>query len=268
MTLATARLTRAFCILVVANSLLGCELATLIAEDEDEPGLDDGSFCTENDECESGTCTSSQLCAHSWCECPGDTCAGSGDPSPDCNKDWVCTDNKFFDGFREFFGGDPAENRGYCQAPCAPGCPEHYVCEGGQFCLPDRQWAAPVPTIQWTGAASGTLTGKSATETVTVEEDQAVVLSASATSPTKTDIQSLRWNLVTGSGTVESTEASVEVMVPAGSFLRAELSVLDERSRTGFASVIFEPCGGAGKTCGYEGSGCCNGCADATNTCM
>jgi hypothetical protein len=264
---ATARASRW---LIVVLGFGGCELAALVEDSKpDERGLDDGAVCTTNEECASALCTSSQLCAHSFCQCRGDACASAGDPSPDCNEDWVCTDNEsIFDGFREFFGGDPPENRGYCHAPCALGCPEHYTC-AGQFCTPDRDWAAPVPTIEWTGAASGRITGRSAQETVSVEENQTVTLTASAKSPTDADIQSLTWTLVTGSGErVESSEATVEMKVEAGSYQRAQLTILDDRARASVAYVVFEACGGPGKTCGYQGSGCCNGCDGETNSCM
>jgi hypothetical protein len=256
-------------LLVAASTFVGCELASLVAEatEEEDRGLADGAFCTADDECGSGRCTTYQLCAHSTCDCPGDACAETGDRSPDCHEDWVCTDNKFFDRFREFFGGDPRDDRGYCQAPCTPACPEHYVCNG-QFCLPDSNWTAPVATISWSGAVSGSVTGRNASESLAVEEGQTLMLSASATSPLDAKIETYRWILHTAQGTVESDQQAVEIAIEAGSFQRAELTVLDEKSRNGSASVIFEPCGGAGKTCGYQGSGCCNGCDDATDTCI
>jgi hypothetical protein len=62
--------------------------------------------------------------------------------------------------------------------------------------------------------------------------------------------------------------ATIETMIPTGDYRRVELDATDDQGRVGHISVIFEACVGADGTCGFSGSGCCNGCADATNTCM
>jgi hypothetical protein len=62
---------------------------------------------------------------------------------------------------------------------------------------------------------------------------------------------------------------AVAVTIPeGGSFTRAELTVTDAKMRAGLLYVVFEACSGTGGQCGYQGSGCCNGCDDASNLCQ
>jgi hypothetical protein len=101
--------------------------------------------------------------------------------------------------------------------------------------------------------------------TVTVEEGSTITLTGSATSPTGVAITSLEWTV--DGEPVELESPTIETTVD-DYFRTVELTVIDERSRIAIVWVTFEACTGAGGTCGYQGSGCCNGCDNATNTCM
>jgi hypothetical protein len=167
-----------------------------------------------------------------------------------------------------FFSGDQ-DNDGYCQLPCSAGCPDHYAC-GGQFCEPILGWTDPVPSVTWSGAAEGTLSGKDGSMTVNIEHAKTVSLVASATSPVDSAIKSFDWTLVNGDSgeRLMSSGENVDLMIdPGGSYRRAELTVTDAKLRASTMSVVFQSCSGAGEECGYQGSGCCNSCDSATNLC-
>jgi hypothetical protein len=246
----------------------GCELLPALGEKDEPKGDPDGAFCHENEDCESGFCTSEQLCAHSACECSGNTCGATGKEADPCAEDWVCTDaDSIFDGVEEFFGGHARKDKGYCQPLCQPECPEHYYC-AGTFCVPQVGWANPVPTIAWTGDAKGTYSGNG-THRVDLERGKSVTLEASASSPTDEPIRSYAWVRVTSRSQEPVMGQKLEITLGKDeSFARADLTVVDERSRATLMSVIFNGCTGPGDACGYEGSGCCNGCDREANTCM
>ena len=247
-----------------------CELAAIVAEDEEDEGKPDGARCREDEECRSGFCTSEELCAHSTCDCPGNTCGATGKATEPCAEHWVCMDaDSIFDGVEEFFGGHPRKDKGYCQPLCQPECPEHYYCKG-TYCAPQLGWADPVPSVVWSGAASGTKEGNGMTAEVQLERAKSVRLEGSASSPTDAAITSVSWKRVSSRGEEELVQGPVldVVLGVDDSFARAELTVTDERSRTAFLTVIFAACIGAGETCGYEGSGCCNSCDRTLNVCQ
>jgi hypothetical protein len=194
-----------------------------------------------------------------------------GEESQDCRDGWVCVRyDSIFDPLKEFFGGTPNPSDGYCQPSCAAGCPEHYVCDG-ELCSADQLWTIPAPTIAWSGAVVGELTGHEQMTTVVVEGGSTIILSGSATPTSGATVVGLSWTTTSSIGDYLYFDgATIETTVPlgAGDFRRVEFDATDDRGRVGHISVIFEACAGAGETCGYAGSGCCNGCADATNTCM
>jgi hypothetical protein len=229
---------------IVGLALLAGSACGLFGEEE----LTDGEVCTANDDCETGVCTSASLCSHSRCECPSGNCPTSGETSPDCRDGWVCVRyDSLFDPLKEFFGGTPNPSDGYCQPSCDAGCPEHYLCEG-ELCTPDAAWAAPEPTIAWSGAASGELTGRDQMMTVIVEEGSTITLTGSAVSPMDATIVSLTWTTVSGAGDYMSFEdATIETTVPlgAGSYRRVEFDAVDDRARSSRVTVIFEACSGA-----------------------
>jgi hypothetical protein len=237
------------------------------------PGLEgkdskiaDGERCDKDEDCESDVCTTAQLCAHSPCRCTGDACGPTGQESSACSDGWVCTDaTNGFDNVREFFGGEAPEDRGYCQPTCEATCPEHYVCQG-MFCSPTTDWANPIPTIAW---LDDSVSGNGQSKEVELEVGSTVTLRASASSPTDAAITRYSWTWTTNraSGEQEGTELDLTLDAEAG-FLRAQLLVTDERSRSSLVDVRFSSCLGAGATCGYEGSGCCKGCDRTANACM
>jgi hypothetical protein len=249
-------------VLALAVSAVGC---SVLGEEEK---LGDGARCANNEECGSGVCTTDELCAPSSCDCGGDTCQSGGERSGDCADGRVCvTSTSLVEDFGMFFSMEN-DNDGYCQLPCGAGCPEHHLCSS-DFCVPERGWADPVPTVTWSGATTGMLTGKDAIQMVPLERGQPVTLQATATSATNSEINSFAWNLVDESGVpVASMGETVELMIaPEGSFHRAELTVTDAKMRSSMLQVIFEGCTGSGEQCGYEGRGCCNDCDRATNVC-
>lgn len=237
----------------------------------DDDGPNDGEFCEEDGDCASERCTTANLCGHSFCKCDGHACGPEGQRVADCADGWVCVDTEsILDPVVDFFGGMPREDRGYCQPSCDTGCPEHYACDTeGRFCRPDTQWAAPVATIRWDGGAMGELRGDDESRTVEVEEGQTITLQGSAESPIGTEFSRQSWATTFGSGErAEFDTEGIEVVVPENSYVRVEFSVSDVNHRAANLAVIFDSCNGAGETCGYEGSGCCNGCDLETNVCM
>jgi len=255
-------------VLVLGIALAGIPGCGLFGDDE--PEQNDGEVCTRDDECSAGYCTIASLCAHTPCDCPSGSCAVGGEETGTCRDGWVCVGHEsIFEPVVDFFGGEPNDSDGYCIPRCADGCPEHYVCDG-ELCSPDEYWAYPAPTITWSGAASGEIVGRDAMITVPVEEGSTLALVGSASSPTGAAIMGFAWTTVSQAGDYAMQQgASIEVSVPMGqgSFRRAELTASDAQGRTGFATVIFEACLGAGTSCGYEGSGCCTSCDDATSSC-
>lgn len=246
-------------------ALLGASACGLFGEDE----LTDGQVCSADDDCSTGVCTAANLCSHSPCECPSGNCQAGGEQTSDCLDGWVCVSyESVFDPLEEFFGGMPNPSDGYCQPSCAAGCPEHYFCDG-DFCTPDVAWVAPVPTVAWSGAVSGELSGRDQSTTVIVEEGSTLTLTGSAVSPAGAAIASLTWTTVSGAGDSMSFEGpTIETTVEAGNYRRVELDAIDDRARSSRVAVIFEACIGAGATCGFSGLGCCNSCDGATNLCM
>jgi hypothetical protein len=249
---------------LLSSVCLGCS----ILPHEDEK-VADGEHCTDGKQCKSGNCTRDELCAATACDCPGDSCAANGEHSGDCEAAALCvTSTNVVEDIGQFFSGEQ-DNDGYCELPCDAGCPEHFAC-GGQFCVSILGWADPVPSATWSGAAIGSVSGQGAQMNVPLERGKLVTLTASATSPANASISSFAWSLVNESGSqTPSTGESVDVTIPpGGSFTRAELTVTDAKMRAGLLYVIFEACSGAGEQCGYQGSGCCNGCDDASNLCQ
>jgi hypothetical protein len=232
----------------------------------------DGSRCDVNDECKSGSCgKNSRLCSHSYCDCPGDTCASGGETSPDCSIGWKCVYFETVLGdIGEAFNIDRDRDGGYCRPTCAAGCPEHYVCQDGMFCSPDSHWADPIPSVTWSGAVAGAQGGRNGKAQVQLEQGQTVELNASAESPLGFPLQTFEWTVTYESRSQEQQSGrSISIMLDEKtSYARAELSVRDADYRTGLFTVTFDGCFGAGRTCGYQGSGCCSECDKTNNTCM
>jgi hypothetical protein len=232
-------------------------------------GLPDGAECEHAEECKSGGCNHNRLCAHSSCDCPGDTCTPGGEVSKDCQQGWLCVYYKsLFNGAASVFGIEGDLNGGTCQVPCVPACPEHYFCTG-QFCGADPYWANPVPSVSWSGAAEGTLSGNGQTAQVMLEQGKTVSLTASAVSPVEAALSSFAWTIVDSSGErVMSDGMQVDVTLDSSSFKRAELQVLDADTRAAQISVVYETCLGTGGACGYQGSGCCSACDADRKFCL
>jgi hypothetical protein len=261
-TMKSIALTLAFVLLGAA----GCEAF------DDEPDQSDGEVCSSDDECSTGVCTTASLCSHHACNCPSGSCAPAGEETDACRDGWVCVGyESIFAPVVDFFGGEPNEKDGYCVPRCEGGCPEHYLCNG-DLCSPDTLWPYPTPIISWSGVVSGELHGGDAVTTrVTVEEGSTLTLRGSAQSPDGTMITGLTWTTVSQAGdsmTIEGESLEITVPVGAGSYRRAELTAIDARGRAGIIDVVFDACFGAGTTCGYEGSGCCTSCDDASSTCQ
>lgn len=90
-----------------------------------------------------------------------------------------------------------------------------------------------------------------------------------AESPIDTGIDRKTWKTTLGTGEREEFDSdTIEVVVPDRSYVRAEFSASDANHRSANLTVIFESCNGVGEACEYQGSGCCNGCDSATNTCL
>lgn len=249
--------------------IAGCPTDSPFGEEEEE-GLPDGSQCEEDSQCKSRGCLHAKLCGPSYCTCPGEGCPEGGEPSSDCSDNAVCVYYEdIFESFGEVFNVEHDMNGGYCRALCEKGCPEHFVCGGdGRYCEPDREWAAPVPTIEWSGAAMGMLSGRSGQSSAQIEYGEPVTVTGSATSPLGKDVI-LEWNIVTSHEQMRTQSESVTVSVEPGlSYTRVELYATDDEGRGALIEVSFDGCSGSGTQCGYEGSGCCNGCDRDANTCM
>lgn len=254
----------------VSVALLAWLAAACIAAPlgSEKSGLADGARCKHDEDCRSHGCNHNLLCAHSACDCPGETCTDGGEASPDCADGWVCVYYKsVLHDVGEFFGSKGDLNGGTCQPTCAATCPEHYIC-GGQLCKADNDWPNPVPSVSWSGAVEGNLGGSGHMQTVKLEKGKQVTLTASATSPADIAITRYSWTIVTDSGQREPMEAQTVDVVLDGSYARAELVVGDADGRTGYLQVTFEGCGGSGAQCGYQGSGCCNGCDADKKFCL
>jgi hypothetical protein len=254
----------------VAAAALQLAPACLMAPALDEDAMRaDGTQCASDDECRTGVCTSAHLCSHSSCNCPGEGCAPEGEPAAACADGWVCVYyESVFESVGEVFDIEHDMDGGLCQPLCEAGCPEHYTCRG-RFCAPDADWVLPVPTVRWTGAADGTLSGHNQTTELQVEAGRPVVLTASATSPIAAEITSYQWTVTAGSGErVDMEGTRVELSAEPGSYRRAELSVVDAEVHAALITVTLTACSGAGEACGYQGSGCCSGCDSATHTCL
>jgi hypothetical protein len=225
--------------LSVWSSFVGC--LPLPGTEEEPEKLEDGAECTEKSECRSNNCTRDGLCAASWCECSGDTCAANGEHSADCSPEALCIGSEnVVETIGQFFSGEN-DNDGYCQLPCSAGCPEHFEC-GGDFCRPIPGWADPVPSVSWSGAAEGSLSGSAAEEKVPLEPGQVVTLTGSGMSPVGSKIESFAWTLVTDDGArAESSGATLDVTLDADdSYRRAELRIADAKLRGAVIYVIFE----------------------------
>jgi hypothetical protein len=239
------------------------------AEDEGESGATDGAECDSDDDCRSGACLMrTRLCAPSFCNCPGDDCPAGGAPSNDCSDNAVCVYYEdIFESVGEVFMIEHDMNGGYCRPLCSKGCPEHFTCTDGTYCQADSDWAAPSATVTWSGPVTGTFSGRYQTTMVEVEYDQPITITGSGDSPLGQEV-TLSWMVSAREQTMPEGD-SVTVMVESGyNSARVELMVRDEESRNAMATVIFNGCSGAGDACGYEGSGCCNGCDRDANTCM
>ena len=250
--------------------LLASGCIAMPLEDE-EVGRADGALCEQDGDCRSGLCgRQSKLCGHSTCDCPGETCDEMGEASPDCAKGWVCSYYSSIIGdVGEVFGFDRDRDGGYCHPLCSAGCPEHYLCGDGHFCVPDTSWANPIATIRWSGGAEGTTSGGNGLASAEIERGAAVTLDASARSPIGAEIKSYAWTIVESHQQLQMEGQHIELSFPMdASFMRAELTVLDADSRGAFSQVSFDGCSGSGQTCGYQGSGCCKSCDSASNTCL
>ena len=244
-------------------------------DEPEERVITDGQVCAADDECSTKLCArSASLCSHSLCKCADGKCSAEGEPSSWCRGNWVCVErDSILDPVKEFFGGMPKENDGYCQPTCANGCPEHYHCDAsGRFCRADTNWAYPSASITWTGAVEGSLNGREQSSAkIDVVGGAMITVSGLGMSPIGESIEAMTWTTVSGAGDYETHSGpSVEVSVPTGSgdYRRVELVVSDASHRSGTVSVIFNACLGPGATCGFGGSGCCNGCEDETNVCL
>lgn len=234
--------------------------------------LGDGARCDDDKQCKSGTCSrDSRLCTHSFCDCPGDTCTSGGEPSPDCASGWTCVYYETVLGdIGEVFNIDRDTDGGYCRPLCAAGCPDHYTCQDGKFCTVDSRWADPVPSVEWSGAVAGAQSGRGAQAEVELEQGQTVMLHASAESPLGLSLQGFAWT-VTYAGRSQEQQVGSDISVTLDEnteYARAELTVSDSEYRTGLFTLTFSGCFGAGRTCGYQGSGCCDACDRASNTCL
>ena len=240
------------------------------AEDDEEDGAPDGAECEADDDCRSGGCLHSKLCGPSFCNCPSDDCPAGGQASNDCSDNAVCVYYEdIFESVGEVFNVEHDMNGGYCRPLCEKGCPEHFACgSDGRYCQADSYWSSPSPTLTWSGPVSGTVSGNAQEQRVQVEYDVPITVTGSGSSPIGQET-TLQWMITSSHMQTMSDVDSVEVTVESGfNYTRVELQAIDEDGRSGIATAIFEGCFGAGDTCGYEGSGCCNGCDRDANTCM
>jgi hypothetical protein len=261
-----------FATLILVCGAAGClGIEPPFAEEDEEQGLPDGAECEADDDCRSRGCLNhSKLCAPSYCTCPSADCPAGGQASNDCSDNAVCVYYEdIFESVGEVFNVEHDMNGGYCRPLCEKGCPEHYVCgSDGRYCEANSDWAAPSPTITWSGPVSGTVSGNAQQQAVQVEYDVPITVAGSASSPIGQGVM-LQWMVINGHAQTMSAGDGVEVTVESGlNYTRVELQAIDEDGRSGLATVIFEGCFGAGDSCGYEGSGCCNGCNRDANTCL
>lgn len=223
-------------------ALLSAASACVIDPLSDEKsGAADGARCNENEDCRSGRCQENKLCAHSLCDCPGDSCAEGGEKSADCSSGWLCVYYSSIIGdIGEVFGVDHDLDAGSCQPLCSAGCPAHYTCQGGTFCAADWYWAHPIPTIRWTGCAEGSLTGREQQTQVSLAVGCEVMLSAEADSPVDMPM-TYEWTLSNWSGETMQVEGKTATFVLGenDSSGRADLRVRDSDSRDGTISVSF-----------------------------
>lgn len=248
--------------------LYACVPAPFGASDDDK--LQDGARCNQDAECKSGTCSRhSRLCSHSFCDCPGDTCTNGGEPSPDCAEGWLCVYYETVLGdIGEVFNIARDTDGGYCRPTCAAGCPEHYICKDGQFCSVDSNWADPVPHVEWSGGASGSDSGRNRMIETPLERGQSVELRARAESPLGLPVETFEWTIGYGSRTEMLSGAEVGLQLDeTSSYVSAQLVVRDPDYRSALFSIVFMGCTGAGGACGYQGSGCCNGCDMGAGVC-
>jgi hypothetical protein len=240
--------------------------------DDGRSGGADGSECDVNEDCRSGVCNLMKLCAHSQCDCPGESCTEGGERSNDCESGWLCVYySSLLGDIGTVFGQDHDYDAGSCQVPCSAGCPEHYSCNsGGIWCSADTYWAYPVPTVNWSGAASGTLTGRDQTTIVPLEIGKAVTLDAMAESPLGMSIDNFEWTWSNWNGDRTQVEGhSATFMLQENEMSgRVDLQVSDPDLRTGQISVQFQGCFGTGKACGWQGSGCCAMCDEKKEFCL
>lgn len=240
-------------------------------EDEGKSGAADGAECDSDDDCKSGGCLMhSRLCAPSYCTCPSADCPSGGQASSDCSANAVCVYYEdIFESVGEVFNVEHDMNGGYCRPLCEKGCPEHFNCSSdGRFCEADHDWTYPTPTIEWSGPVTGTVSGNSQSQSVQVEYDRPIVLKASGSSPLDEDLV-FEWTINDSRMETKHVGLTADIVVQSGlNSARAELHAIDDDGRSGIATVIFEGCSGTGDTCGYEGSGCCNGCDRGANTCL
>ena len=126
--------------------------------------------------------------------------------------------------------------------------------------------AAVLPT----GPISGSHVGMDPPGHAEIERGASLAIQGMGDSPVGAAITEVRWEVVESSGVrtePEGPEITVEIPDDA-SYVRVELTVLDDRGRAGITHVVFETCSGSGEACGYQGSGCCNGCDDAADLCL
>lgn len=206
-----------------------------------ESGLkkNDGDYCERASDCTSELCNNSRLCAHSRCKCSGDACPEHGEPSNDCRDGWVCTDARsLLDPVDEFFGGEPAQNKGYCHPTCEAGCPEHYVCDGA-LCRVDAAWLTPQIKMSWIGDVEG---ATSTEQVIQLPCDAKLIVSATTSSAVDVDYEPLRWTIVDGSTgeRVELTGEMIELSLGEATYKRVELVACDTELHCASLHVRFE----------------------------
>jgi hypothetical protein len=241
------------------------------AEEEGRSGAADGAECEADDDCKSGACLNhSRLCAPSYCTCPSADCPAGGQASSDCSDNAVCVYYEdIFESVGEVFMVEHDMNGGHCRPLCEKGCPDHFTCgSDGRFCQADSSWNYPIATIGWSGQVTGTFSGRLQTHSEMVEYDKPIALMASGSSPLGKELR-FEWTINDSRMDRMSSATSEQIVVESGqNSARAELHAIDDEGRSGIVTVIFQGCTGAGQACGYEGSGCCNGCDRDANTCM
>jgi hypothetical protein len=124
--------------------------------------------------------------------------------------------------------------------------------------------------VNWSGAASGTLSGRDQTTIVPLEIGKPVTLDAMAVSPIGMPIEKFEWTWSNWNGDRLNMEGhSATFMLQENEMSgRADLQVSDPDLRTGQISVQFQGCFGTGTACGWQGSGCCAACDDQKEFCL